>query len=85
MAFIAISTIVFVLVGRPVAILVLVGSLNGLILPITLGAMLMAARNKKIVGDYKHPMWLQIFGILAAAAAAWAGWVSLQGIANLWK
>ncbi len=85
MAFIAISTIVFVLVGRPVAILVLVGSLNGLILPITLGAMLMAARNKKIVGNYKHPMWLQIFGILAAAAAAWAGWVSLQGIANLWK
>lgn len=48
-------------------------------------AMLMAARNKKIVGDYQHPMWLQLFGILAAAAAAWAGWVSLQGIANLWK
>lgn len=85
MAFIAISTIVFVLVGRPVKILVLVGSLNGLILPITLGAMLLAARNKKIVGDYRHPMWLQLFGILAAVAAAWAGWVSLQGIAGLWK
>jgi len=85
MAFIAISTIVFVLVGRPVKILVLVGSLNGLILPVTLGAMLLAARNKKIVGDYHHPMWLQVFGIVAAAAAAWAGWVSLQGIANLWK
>lgn len=85
MAFIAISTIVFVLIGRPVKVLVLVGSLNGLILPITLGAMLLAARNKKIVGDYKHPMWLQVFGILAAGAAAWAGWVSLQGIANLWK
>ena len=47
--------------------------------------MLVAAKSKKIVGDYEHPMWLQIFGILAAAAAAWAGWVSLQGIANLWK
>ena len=43
------------------------------------------ARNRKIVGDYQHPMWLQLFGILAAAAAAWAGWLSLQGIANLWK
>lgn len=85
MAFIAISTIVFVLVGRPVKVLVLVGSLNGLILPITLGVMLLAARNRKIVGDYRHPMWLQLFGILAAAAAAWAGWLSLQGIANLWK
>ena len=85
MTFIAISTLVFVLVGRPVKVLVLVGSLNGLILPITLGVMLLAARNRKIVGDYQHPMWLQLFGILAAAAAAWAGWLSLQGIANLWK
>ena len=85
MAFIAISTLAFVLVGRPVKVLVLVGSLNGLILPITLGVMLLAARNRKIVGDYQHPMWLQLFGILAAAAAAWAGWLSLQGIANLWK
>lgn len=85
MLFIVISTIVFVTVGRPVAILVLVGSLNGLILPLTLGTMLLAARNKKIIGDYLHPMWLQMFGILAAGAAAWAGWVSLQGMANLWK
>jgi Mn2+/Fe2+ NRAMP family transporter len=68
-----------------VAILVLVGALNGLILPITLGAMLMAARNRKIVGNYQHPMWLQVFGIVAAVSAAFAGWVSLQGIADLWK
>jgi len=85
MAFIAISTIVFVVVGRPVAILVLVGSLNGLILPITLGAMLMASKNKNIVGNYQHPMWLQVFGIVAAVAATLAGWTSLQGIAALWK
>ena len=85
MLFIAISTIVFVSIGRPVRILVLVGSLNGLILPLTLGVMLLAARNKKIVGDYEHPMWLQVFGILAAAAAAWAGWTSLQSMATLWK
>lgn len=86
MAFIAISTLVFVTVGRPVAILVLVGSLNGLILPITLGTMLMAARNKNIVGDdYEHPMWLMIFGILAALVAAFAGFYSLQGMAALWK
>ena len=85
MMFITVSTLVFVVIGRPVKTLVLVGALNGLILPLTLGVMLVAAKSKKIVGDYEHPMWLQIFGILAAAAAAWAGWVSLQGIANLWK
>lgn len=85
MAFIAISTLVFVIVGRPVAILVLVGSLNGLILPVTLGVMLLAARNKKIVGDYEHPTWLLIFGIVAAVVSAYAGATSLQGIAGLWK
>ena len=85
MLFIAFSTIVFVVFGRPVQTLVLVGALNGLILPLTLGVMLVAAKSRKIVGDYAHPMWLQIFGILAAATAAWAGWISLQGIANLWK
>ena len=85
MGFIAVSTLVFVLIGRPVAVLVLVGALNGLILPVTLGAMLLAARNKKIVGDYEHPTWLMVFGILAAAVAAYAGAVSLQGMAALWK
>lgn len=85
MLFIIISTVVFVTIGRPVTILVLVGSLNGLILPLTLGAMLLGAKNKKIVGDYEHPTWMLIFGILAVIAAAWAGWMSLQGMASLWK
>lgn len=86
MLFIIISTIIFVAVGRPVTVLVIVGSLNGLILPVTLGAMLLAARNKKIVGtEYHHPMWLLIFGILAMLVSAYAGATSLTGIAALWK
>jgi Mn2+/Fe2+ NRAMP family transporter len=86
MAFIIISTLVFVTIGRPATILVFVGSLNGLILPLTLGAMLLGAKNKKIVGeDYEHPTWLLIFGILAVVIAAYAGWMSLQGMAALWK
>jgi Mn2+/Fe2+ NRAMP family transporter len=62
--FIAISTIVFALVGKPVAILILVGALNGLILPISLGVMLIAAYKPKIVGDYRHPMWMTVFGVV---------------------
>ncbi|MDR0379579.1 MAG: divalent metal cation transporter [Candidatus Accumulibacter sp.] len=85
MAFIIISTLVFVTIGRPATILVFVGSLNGLILPLTLGSILLGARNKKIVGDYEHPTWMLVFGILAVLAAAWAGWMSLQGMAALWK
>lgn len=63
-AFIVFSTLVFVIVGRPVFILVIVGTLNGLILPITLSVTLIAAHKKNIVGDYKHPLWMTIFGIL---------------------
>lgn len=85
MLFIVISTIVFVFVGRPITILIIVGSLNGLILPITLGVMLLAARNKNIIGDYEHPTWLMVFGVLAVLVSTYAGAVSLQGIFALWK
>ncbi|MGE7715144.1 Mn2+ and Fe2+ transporters of the NRAMP family [Priestia megaterium] len=61
-AFITISTLVFLTIGQPVTLLILAGALNGLILPITLGTMLIAAYKKKIVGDYKHPTWLTVFG-----------------------
>ena len=85
MLFIIVSTFVFAVVGRPVTVLVIVGSLNGLILPVTLGTMLLACRNKKIVGDYHHPTWLIVFGVLAVLVTAYAGITSLSGIAALWK
>ncbi|WP_079527561.1 NRAMP family divalent metal transporter [Halobacillus hunanensis] len=72
-SFIAISTLVFVFVGQPVSILVLVGSVNGLILPIALGVMLLAAHKKKIVGDYKHPVWMTVFGIIIVIAMTYMG------------
>ncbi|MDN7228794.1 divalent metal cation transporter [Planococcus liqunii] len=84
--FIVISTTVFVIVGQPVLILVLVGSLNGLILPIALGVMLVAAHKAKIVGDYKHPLWMTIFGIVIVIAMAWMGIYTLSnGIPQLFK
>lgn len=72
-AFILVSTLVFAIVGRPVKVLVLVGALNGLILPITLGTLLVAAYKKKIVGDYKHPLWMTIFGILVVVLMTYMG------------
>ncbi len=57
--FIIISTIIFLSIGQPPArILVIVGLLNGFILPISLALILLASRKKKIVGEYKHPTWL---------------------------
>ncbi|UOQ43870.1 divalent metal cation transporter [Halobacillus salinarum] len=82
--FIVVSTLVFVSVGKPVKILILVGSLNGLILPIALGVMLLAAHKSRIVGNYKHPLWMTVFGGLIVIAMAYMGGVSLiEGIPKL--
>ena len=53
--FIATSSAIMAFIGQPATLLVLAGSLNGLILPITLGSMLLASRRKDIVGEYNHP------------------------------
>ena len=63
-AFIVFSTVVFMSIGQPVKVLIIVGALNGLILPVTLGVLLLAVQKKKIVGDYVHPVWMRIFGWL---------------------
>ena len=62
--FITVSTLIFLLLGRPVFILVAAGTLNGFILPIALSLVLLASRKTKIIGDYTHPLWLQITGWL---------------------
>ncbi|MCG7657786.1 NRAMP family divalent metal transporter [Wielerella bovis] len=69
-AFIVVSTAVLATVGRPAQVLVLVGTLNGFILPIALGLILLAAHKAKIVGDYKHPVWMTIFGAIVVVAMA---------------
>jgi Mn2+/Fe2+ NRAMP family transporter len=66
--FVLISLLVFLLVGKPVKTLVIVGALNGFILPIALTLVLLGSMNKKIIGAYKHPKWLIGFGILVILA-----------------
>lgn len=72
-AFIIFSTAVFVIIGEAATLLVLAGAVNGLILPLTLGSMLLAAHNKKIMGDYKHPVWLTVFGVIVVVLTAILG------------
>lgn len=72
-AFILISTLVFIAVGRPVKVLILVGALNGLILPLALSVILVAAYQQRIVGAYRHPLWMTVFGGLVVIAMAYLG------------
>lgn len=61
-AFIWLSTLAFLFVGKPVKTLIFVGMLNGFILPIGLSLMLLAARKTALVGNYRTPVFLEIMG-----------------------
>src|SRR6056297_620281 len=81
--FIAASTLIMAIIGKPVALLILAGSLNGLILPLTIGVVLIASKRKDIVGDYKHPTWMLTLGYLIVAVAGYAGAMSLPRLLTL--
>lgn len=69
--FISISCIIFILIGKPVSILLTVGAINGFILPIALGIMLVAAYRSKIVSNYKQPLWLTLTGLSVVITMIW--------------
>ncbi|MFB9861703.1 NRAMP family divalent metal transporter [Rufibacter immobilis] len=80
-AFIAVSTTIFIFIGKPVKLLVWAGLLNGFVLPVTLATMLLAAHKKSLMGNYRHPRLLTLFGVLVVLLMAWmAGSTLLQQI-----
>ncbi|MCE9678442.1 divalent metal cation transporter [Shewanella sp. AS1] len=69
--FIVTSCLIFCFIGKPVYLLIIAGALNGFILPVTLGIILLAARKTAIVGEaYQHPLWLSAFGWLITVVMA---------------
>lgn len=83
MAFIFVSTCILMGIGKPAALLILAGSLNGLILPVTLAVMLVATHKKDIVGEYKHNGLLYGAGWIVVIVTAYMGLTSLGGISKL--
>ena len=82
--FIAVSTFIMTLLGQPATLLVLAGSVNGLILPLTLLTILLASRRKDIVGeDYKHPMILIVLGIGVVLLTGYSGIKALPKILTI--
>lgn len=81
--FIAFSTLMMVIVGNAAQLLIIAGAVNGLILPISLTCMLAASFSKKIVGDYKHPLWLTVLGVIVIAISAIVGIQAVPGIMDL--
>jgi Mn2+/Fe2+ NRAMP family transporter len=68
--FIVVSTLIFLTIGRPVSVLLWAGTINGFILPVGLGLILIASRRPGLFENYRHPLWLQIAGWFVVAGMA---------------
>jgi Mn2+/Fe2+ NRAMP family transporter len=75
--FIILSTLIFVWLGRPKQLLILAGGLNGLILPIALAIILIAATKSKLMNGYRHPLWMQVCGWIVVIVMSWMGYKAL--------
>jgi Mn2+/Fe2+ NRAMP family transporter len=84
--FIAVSAIVFVVVGQtPSALLIFAGAFNGLILPIGFAVILWVAwRRRDLLHGYRYPRWLLVLGLFAWLLTLYFGYNSLAGIQALW-
>lgn len=78
-AFILVSTLIFLLIGKPVKLLIMAGVVNGFILPITLATILFAAYKARIIGNYKHPLWLTTLGGLVVLVMTYMSLTVLFG------
>ena len=83
--FIVFSALVFLMVGRPVSILILAGALNAFVLPLAMGIILFASRRETMMKRYRHPGWLIIAGWVVVVALAWMCFHALADLGQLWN
>lgn len=83
--FIVISAMVFLLIGKPVKVLVIAGALNAFILPVALALMLFAAKKRDLVGSYNHPWWLTLSACFVIAILTWMSVTTVwRDMVSLW-
>jgi Mn2+/Fe2+ NRAMP family transporter len=84
--FVSLSALVFIAVGNPVTILIVVGALNAMILPLGLAVMLLAARRRDVIGAYRHPAALVAAAAVTAVVMAGLGaWTFVTRIPPLFR
>lgn len=84
--FIICSAVIFLIVGRPVSILIIAGALNAFILPLALGIILFASRKAVIMNQYRHPWWMTIAGwMVVVALGLMSIYTLLTDLGRLWN
>lgn len=84
-AFIAIATTCYLLLQQtPLRLLVLAGTVNGLILPFGVGLLLWIAwRRQDLLHGYRYPIWLLVIGALTWLLTLYLGYGAIQGLRKL--
>jgi Mn2+/Fe2+ NRAMP family transporter len=77
--FIILSTTIFVWIGKPRELLIAAGAINGLILPVALAIILVAATKPRLMKGYRHPVWMQVAGWVVVGVMSWMGVLSIMG------
>jgi len=75
--FIILSTLIFIWLGRPKQLLIFAGGVNGLILPVALAIILIAATKSKLMNGYRHPLWMQVCGWVVVTVMSWMGYKAI--------
>ena len=84
--FITCSAVIFLIVGRPVSILIIAGALNAFILPLALGIILFASRKAAIVNQYRHPWWMIVAGwVVVVALGLMSVYALTSDLGRLWN
>ncbi|MFN3794684.1 MAG: NRAMP family divalent metal transporter [Chitinophagaceae bacterium] len=79
--FIVICTTLFVLIGKPVQLLLAAGLINGMVLPFALAVVLIAVTRKRLMNNYQHPIWMQLSGWLVVVVM---GWMAVKAMMEGW-
>jgi Mn2+/Fe2+ NRAMP family transporter len=84
--FIILTTFIFVLIGKPTDLLLFAGAINGVILPVALAIILIAATKKRIMKGYQHPLWMQLAGWIVVIVMSYMGYTVIsENISKLFK
>ncbi|MEJ7795277.1 MAG: NRAMP family divalent metal transporter [Nocardioides sp.] len=84
-AFIAVTTLIFVVIGTaPTTLLIFAGAFNGLLLPIGIGVMLWVAwARRDLLGGYHYPRWLAAIGTAAWLVTLYLAINSIRPVLDL--
>lgn len=84
---IVLSSLVFMSLGKPPAtLLVIAGTINGLILPLGFTVILIVAIFRRdLLQGYKYPKWLIVAGVFVWLLTLYFGVNAVQGLAKLWN